>query len=81
MDQLGLLSSSPSSNQKQQQGEGEQGEEEEENPYEWYLNLRKYGSQPHSGYGIGFERMVSFLLGVPNVRDVTSFPRFSGQKL
>ena len=74
MQALGLLPPAHSAGSSQES-------EEEESPYAWYLNLRKYGSQPHSGYGIGFERMVSFLLGVPNVRDVTAFPRFSGQKL
>lgn len=41
----------------------------------WYLELRKYGSTPHSGYGIGFERMLMYLTGVENIRDVIPFPR------
>lgn len=43
--------------------------------YDWYLNLRKYGGVTHSGYGLGFERMVMYLTGVANIRDVIPFPR------
>ena len=50
-------------------------------PYQWYIDLRRFGSCKHSGYGIGFERFVSFLCGVRSVRDVTPFPRYSGQTL
>ncbi len=42
---------------------------------EWYLNLRKYGGTTHSGFGLGFERMVMYLTGVSNIRDVIPFPR------
>ena len=42
---------------------------------EWYLDLRKYGTFVHSGYGIGFERLVMYLTGVENIRDVLPFPR------
>lgn len=49
--------------------------------YEWYLDLRRFGSAPHGGYGVGFERLLSYMLGVPNIRDVIPFPRYSGQKL
>lgn len=41
----------------------------------WYLNLRKYGGVTHSGYGLGFERMLMYLTGVENIRDVIPFPR------
>ena len=44
--------------------------------YWWYLELRKFGSAPHSGFGLGFERMVQFATGVENIRDVIPFPRF-----
>lgn len=43
--------------------------------YWWYLNLRKYGSVEHSGFGIGFERLVMYVTGMSNIRDVELFPR------
>ncbi len=43
--------------------------------YSWYRDLRKYGTVPHSGYGLGFERAVSYFTGVNNVRDVIAYPR------
>ena len=43
--------------------------------YVWYLDLRKFGSAPHSGFGLGFERLVQFTTGVENIRDVIPFPR------
>ncbi len=43
--------------------------------YWWYLELRKFGSAPHSGFGLGFERLVQFVTGVENIRDVIPFPR------
>lgn len=43
--------------------------------YEWYLDLRKYGGVIHSGFGLGFERMIMYLTGMQNIRDVISFPR------
>jgi len=46
--------------------------------YGWYLDLRKYGSAKHSGFGIGFERLVMYLTGVANIRDVCAFPRTAG---
>ncbi len=46
-----------------------------EEDYWWYLNLRKYGGVTHSGFGLGFERMVMYLTGVSNIRDVIPFPR------
>ncbi|HHX32799.1 MAG TPA: asparagine--tRNA ligase [Mollicutes bacterium] len=45
---------------------------------EWYLNLRKYGTVPHSGFGLGFERLIIYLTGVDNIRDVIPFPRTPG---
>ena len=41
----------------------------------WYLDLRKYGTAPHSGFGLGFERMVMFCTGMSNIRDVIPYPR------
>ena len=46
-----------------------------EQEYWWYLDLRRYGTAPHSGFGLGFERTVQFVTGVPNIRDVIPFPR------
>ena len=43
--------------------------------YEWYLDLRKYGSCVHSGFGLGFERAIMYLTGMQNIRDVIPFPR------
>lgn len=42
---------------------------------DWYLDLRRWGSPPHGGFGLGFDRLLSYLTGVPNVRDVVPFPR------
>ncbi|OIP45049.1 MAG: asparagine--tRNA ligase [Deltaproteobacteria bacterium CG23_combo_of_CG06-09_8_20_14_all_60_8] len=43
--------------------------------YEWYLDLRRYGSAPHAGFGMGFERLVQFATGMANIREVIPFPR------
>ncbi|TGD78515.1 asparagine--tRNA ligase [Hymenobacter wooponensis] len=42
----------------------------------WYLELRKYGTAPHAGFGLGFERLILFVTGMANIRDVIPFPRF-----
>ena len=47
----------------------------EEADYYWYLDLRRYGTVPHAGFGLGFERTVQFITGVSNIRDVIPFPR------
>ena len=47
----------------------------DENIYNWYMDLRKYGSVVHSGFGLGFERMMMYLTGMQNIRDVIPFPR------
>jgi len=44
--------------------------------YSWYIDLRRYGSVPHSGFGLGFERIIQFLSGMLNIRDCIPFPRF-----
>jgi asparaginyl-tRNA synthetase len=46
--------------------------------YKWYLDLRRYGTVPHSGFGLGFERMLMFLTGISNIRDVIPFARTPG---
>lgn len=47
--------------------------------YWWYLELRKYGTVPHAGYGAGFERLIQFITGMENIRDVIPFPRYPGK--
>ncbi len=49
-----------------------------EEHYRWYLELRQYGTVPHSGFGLGFERLVQFATGMNNIRDVIPFPRVPG---
>lgn len=50
----------------------------DKNTYDWYLDLRRYGSVPHAGFGLGLERFISYVTGVSNVRDVIPFPRTPG---
>jgi len=47
--------------------------------YAWYLDLRRFGSVPHSGFGLGFERLIQYVTGMVNIRDVIPFPRAPGQ--
>jgi asparaginyl-tRNA synthetase len=47
--------------------------------YSWYLDLRRYGSVPHSGFGLGFERLIQYVTGMVNIRDVIPYPRAVGQ--
>ncbi|MDR2181430.1 MAG: asparagine--tRNA ligase [Treponema sp.] len=47
--------------------------------YDWYLDLRRYGSVPHAGFGLGFERLVQYVTGMANIRDVIPYPRAAGQ--
>ena len=46
--------------------------------YQWYLDLRRHGTVPHAGFGLGFERLLMFLTGVGNIRDVIPFARTPG---
>lgn len=52
-----------------------------EEDYYWYMDLRKYGTVPHSGFGIGLERLVMYTTGIDNIRDTISFPRTKCKKL
>lgn len=45
-------------------------------PYQWYLDTRRFGTVPHSGFGLGFERLLMFVTGMTNIRDVIPFPRY-----
>lgn len=54
---------------------GLQAEGEDIEKYDWYLDLRKYGSVPHSGYGVGVERVVTWICGLDNIKDSIPFPR------
>ena len=49
--------------------------------YDWYLNLRRFGGVSHAGYGLGFERLIMYLTGIANIRDVLPFPRCTGKLL
>ena len=49
-----------------------------EEDYSWYVDLRRFGSVPHAGFGLGFERLLMFVTGVGNIRDVIPFPRTPG---
>jgi asparaginyl-tRNA synthetase len=46
--------------------------------YRWYLELREFGTVPHAGFGLGLERLVQFVTGLPNIREVIPFPRTPG---
>merc|ERR1712054_610329 len=50
-------------------------------PLQWFLDLRKSGSAPHGGWGMGFARICMLLTGVPSVRDIVPFPVYYGSKL
>ncbi|MDR2551594.1 MAG: asparagine--tRNA ligase [Treponema sp.] len=50
-----------------------------EEHYGWYLDLRRYGTVPHAGFGLGFERLVQYVTGMANIRDVIPYPRAAGQ--
>lgn len=52
----------------------------DERSYDWYLELRKHGSVPHGGFGVGFDRLVQYLIGAENIRDVVLVPRSPGKQ-
>lgn len=52
-----------------------------EEEYGWYLDLRKYGGAPHGGFGLGFERLISWMSGIENVRECIGMPRWAGRML
>ena len=47
--------------------------------YDWYIDLRRYGTVPHAGFGLGFERLINYITGMTNIRDVIPFPRVPGK--
>jgi asparaginyl-tRNA synthetase len=49
--------------------------------YQWYLDLRKYGGAPHGGFGLGFERLISWVGGIDNVRECIGMPRWTGRMI
>jgi asparaginyl-tRNA synthetase len=49
-----------------------------EEDFAWYMDLRKYGTVPHAGFGAGFERLVCYTTGMDNIRDAIPFPRYPG---
>jgi len=46
---------------------------------EWYKDLRRWGSIPHGGFGVGFDRLIGYLAGVTNLREIVAFPRMFGK--
>jgi len=50
----------------------------DEEAYAWYLDTRRFGTAPHAGFGLGFERLIMYLTGMSNIRDVLPFPRTTG---
>jgi asparaginyl-tRNA synthetase len=50
----------------------------EPEPYQWYRDLRRYGTVPHAGFGLGFERLVCYVAGLSNIRDAIPYPRAPG---
>ncbi|MBN2587784.1 MAG: asparagine--tRNA ligase, partial [Candidatus Fermentibacteraceae bacterium] len=49
--------------------------------YSWYFDIRKWGTAPHAGFGLGFERLLMYFTGMENIRDVIPFPRSKGRML
>lgn len=53
--------------------------DEDDSNMQWYIDLRRYGSVPHGGFGLGFDRLLSYLSGASNIRDIVAFPRWHGR--
>jgi len=51
----------------------------DEETYDWYVDLRRYGTVPHAGFGLGFERLITYITGMSNIRDVIPYPRVPGR--
>ena len=49
-----------------------------EEDYSWYIDLRRFGGTKHAGFGLGFERLIMYITGMSNIRDVEAFPRTTG---
>ena len=47
--------------------------------YQWYVDLRRYGTVPHAGFGLGFERLITYITGLANISDVIPYPRVPGR--
>jgi asparaginyl-tRNA synthetase len=56
-------------------------EEGKESGYQWYLDLRRDGGAPHAGFGMGFERLISWVSGIDNIRECIPMPRWAGRML
>jgi asparaginyl-tRNA synthetase len=46
---------------------------------DWYVDLRRWGSSPHGGFGLGFDRLLCYLSGIQTIRDIVAFPRYVGR--
>ena len=53
----------------------------EKESYDWYRQLREFGTVPHCGYGLGFERLIMMATGIENIREAIPFPRWAGNAL
>lgn len=59
----------------------ERGNSLDDSTYKWYADLRKYGGAPHGGFGLGFERLISWVSGIDNVRECIGMPRWTGRMI
>lgn len=81
MKSKGLLGAAraSASGSASQQHDGAEVREDRTAGLDWYLDLRRYGSAPHGGFGMGFDRLLAYLAGVKNIRDTATFPRWYGR--